>query len=319
MRTYQWGELSIGSDLELPELVRAAGRRSESPDWRVRLADGRAPRRPDGGWFHQWQDTTGRRWLFFGRSPGGILLRFPRLADFTVRPAAHEICCYRPATTPRRTLRHLLLDQVLPLVAAGRDRLALHASVVAIDTGAVAFLGPAGHGKSTLAATLAHRGCALVSDDCCLLRRHANGFEVVPSYPGVRLAPQSLTHLFGVVDPDLQRVSHYSAKRRVAGADAGVTFCDRPVPLRQLYTLAPLADLARATAVTIRACSARDSLFDIFTFGFHLDVEHAPRVREAFNLAADVAETYGVRLLTFPWDLAGTDAVADAILADLTP
>ena len=299
---YRWCELTLGSDVELPELPRAAASALD-PHWRIRLDDGRAPRHSERHWFHHWRFPDGRRWLSLARHAGGYLLRFPRLADFEVRPADREIHCYRVPRTPLRTLRHLLLDQVLPLIIGGHDRLALHASVVSVDGGAVAFLGPAGHGKSTLAATLTQHGCPLVSDDCCLLRRRAGGLDVVPSYPGVRLWPASIAHLFGRVGASFGRVSHYSSKRRVAHAQIGTRFCDRPVHLRRLYALAPRADLERATHIAIRRRSAREALLDTIAFTFHLDVRHAPRVRETFDLAADVAQTCGVRLLTFPWDL----------------
>lgn len=314
--TYTWCGLTLSSDFALPELPRAD---ADSPraDWHLRLAHGRAPRRADRRWFHHWRFPDGRRWLSLARDAGGYLLRFPRLADFDVRPGDRAVQCYRGRGTPAHTFTHLLLDQVLPLTAGGRDRLSLHASVVATPSGAVAFLGPAGHGKSTLAARLALGGCPLVSDDCCLLRRAGDRWEVAPSYPGVRLRPASIAQLFGRVDRRLDRVSHYSTKRRVAGVNARVRFCDRPVPLRRLYTIAPLDDLARARTVTIRRRSTREALLDLVAFTFHLDVGHAPRVREAFDQAADVAQMYGVRLLVYPWDLATGRAVADAILDDV--
>jgi hypothetical protein len=331
--SYRWCGLTLSSELPLPELPPAGG--THADDWRVRMDDGRAPLHPGRRWFHHWRFPDGRRWLSFARHASGYLLRFPRLADFEVRSRDREIQCYRFPRTPLRTLRHLLLDQVLPLTVGGDNCLVLHASVVAVGGGAVAFLAPAGHGKSTLAATLSQRGCALVSDDCCFLRRRPEepspeprvpspefraprrSFEVVPSYPGVRLSPASITRLFGVNGGPHDRVSHYSSKRRVARVDSGVAFCDGPVPLRQLFTMAPADDLERATAVSIRARTAREAALDLVSFTFHLDVHHASRVKEAFDLAADVAGTYGVRLLTFPWNLAGTDAIADAILTDL--
>jgi hypothetical protein len=89
------------------------------------------------------------------------------------------------------------------------------------------------------------------------------------------------------------------------------------VPLHRLYVLAPLTDPTQATGVTIRTCSARERLLELVTFTFHLDVGHAGRIRDAFELAGDVIATHEVRRVTFPWNLTGTDVVTDAILADL--
>lgn len=323
MTAYHWCQLTLHSEIDLPELRTAPEEPRAQLDWRIRLDRGRAPRSADRHWFHHWRFPDGRRWLSLARYAGGYLARFPGLVDFDVRTGDREIACYRAAGTPLRTLRHLLLDQVLPLVAGDRDRLALHASVVAAGTndaaaaGAVAFLGAAGNGKSTIAAKLAQRGCPLVSDDCCLLVRRTGGFDVMPSYPGVRLRPDSVAHLFAGIRRPRDRVAHYSTKQRIAGPEAGVGFHEHPLPLRQLYVLAPIADQKAATAPTIRARSAREGLLALVNFTFYLDVEHPGRVGDAFELAADVAASYEVRLLTFPWNLAGADAAADAVLKDL--
>ena len=324
MTTYQWCQLTLRSDIELPELRPAPEEQGAGHDWHIRMNRGRAPRRADRHWFHHWRFPDGRRWLSLARYAGGYLVRFPGLVDFDVRPGDREIGCYRGAGTPLRTLRHLLLDQVLPLIAGGRDRLALHASVVASGTngapgaGAVAFLGAAGNGKSTIAARLAQRGCPIVSDDCCLLQRRTGGFDVAPSYPGVRLRPDSVARLFAGITRPLDRVAHYSSKQRIAGPEVGMGFHAHPLPLRQLYMLAPIADQKSASEPTIRARSAREGLLALVNFTFHLDVENSGRVGDAFELAADVAASYEVRRLTFPWNMAGADAAADAVLADLT-
>ena len=306
MTAYHWCQLTLRSDIELPELRPAREEPGARHDWRIRLDRGRAPRRADRHWFHHWRFPDGRRWLSLARYAGGYLARFPGLVDFDVRTGDREIACYRGAGTPLRTLRHLLLDQVLPLVAGDRDRLALHASVVAAGTndaaaaGAVAFLGAAGNGKSTIAARLAQRGCPIVSDDCCLLVRRTGGFDVAPSYPGVRLRPDSVAHLFAGIRRPRDRVAHYSTKQRIAGPEAGVGFHEHPLPLRQLYVLAPIADLKSGdsaddprTQRPRRAARPRE-------LHFHLDVEDPGRVGDAFELAADVAASYEVRLLTFP-------------------
>ena len=318
MTRYQWCELTLASDIELPELREADTSASAHVDWHIQTARESAPRRSGGHWFHHWRFPDGRRWLMFARHEGGYVLRFPGMADFDIRTGTRHILCHRGPGTPMRTLRHLLLDQVLPLSAGSRQRLSLHASVVQVGPGAVAFLGASGDGKSTIAASLAQRGHALVSDDCCLLVRNGSGFDVAPSYPGMRLSPANVARVFAGMTARLTRVSHYSTKRRVVPADAGVPFCERAIPLRRLYTIAPLADLKLASDVTIFRRSARESLLDLVAFTFLLDVQHPGRIREAFELAGDVVQEYEVRRLTFPWTRAGTPAVTEAILDDLS-
>ncbi|MCU1382698.1 MAG: serine kinase of the HPr protein regulates carbohydrate metabolism [Acidobacteria bacterium] len=313
MTTYRWGALAIAADIAFPELP--AGAAGDAPLWQFSLSPGRAPRRPRR-WFHHWRLPDGRRWVAFARDGSGYLLRFPRLADFQVELETRTIRCYGAAETPLPTIRHLLLDQLLPLVAGGHESLALHGSVVAFDRGAAAFLAGPGYGKSTLAARLAMRGRPLISDDCCLLRRVAGGFEAVPSYPGVRLTPHAIGALFGEHSALFEQVAHYTTKRRVA-TDAAVPYCTQAVPLARIYVLGEMDELQRAAAVSMRKQTLRAALFDLVNYTFHLDVGYAPRIREAFGLAADIVERHDVRRLVFPWASGAGDLVADAVIADL--
>jgi hypothetical protein len=319
--TYQWAGLELTADFTLPELPRAdalrrrAYRPGDERRWAIRRMR-RLPTRLSIRWFHHWTLPTGRRWLAFAHADDGYLLRFPRLADFHVRTRAREIAARRHASTPHDTFRHLLLDQVLPLIAGGRDCLALHASVVNVDGGAVGFLGGARHGKSTLAAALGRRGHQVLSDDCCVIRRSARGFDVSPTYRGVRLFGESRDKVFGDTRTRGRRVSHYSSKRRVID-DASICFATTPVPLQRVYAIGGEALCAGATRVHIARRSRRDSVVDLVRGTFFLDVTDPERALDAFGLAADIADPLPVRSLTFPWDLAALDAVVDHVLADL--
>ena len=313
---YRWCELVIRADFEIPELERA-GPGTAGDEWRVSMLSGAPAERPQREWFHQWELPDGRKWVAFARDAGGYLLRFPDLADFDIVPAARTIGIYTRPPTPAHTLRHLLLDQVMPLVAGVPDRLALHGSAVATARGAVLFLAGPGFGKSTLAALLARRGCELVSDDCCLLARAAAGFEVVPSYPGVRLGTDSLREVFGETSQDYAQVAHYTMKMRVAGEQqAELLLHQGRLPLSRIYVIASRAELEAASAVSIQRYTRRAALFDLLNYTFHLDVGDPARIRDAFHLAADIAMRHDVRRLVFPWGLSKSEAVAEAILGD---
>ena len=324
MPTYQWGGLELAADFALPELVHAGRARAvagPSPSerrWRIRRWHGRAPARAAIRWFHHWTFPNGRRWLSFARLNDGYLLRFPRFADFHLRLPTREVAARRGQSTPHDTFRHLLLDQVLPLIVANRDCLALHASVLDVDGGAIAFLGAAGQGKSTLAAALGRRGHAVLSDDCCVVRRSARGFEVWSTYPGVRLFGPSRDRVFGDSPTSGRRVSHYSSKRRVIDAAGTPRVGAPPVPLRRVYVLADRAPQSRAPRVEITPRSRRDSVVDLVGGTFFLDVTDPERALDAFGLAGDIAAALPVCSLTFPWNLAALDDVIDQLLGDVS-
>src|SRR3954447_18430377 len=166
-RAYLFCGVTVSSDVDLPPLRRAPSR-SEA----ICTVGLGAPLDPDTdvAWFHEWRGRRGPRWLSIGRLPRGTrrayLLRFPELADFEVSADARRIVARPAAGLPVDTLRHLLIDQVLPLVTSRHGRLSLHASAVHLPgIGAIAFVGDAGRGKSTLAAALALAGARVVADD----------------------------------------------------------------------------------------------------------------------------------------------------------
>lgn len=66
-------------------------------------------------------------------------------------------------------LRLCLIGSAWGALGYQRGWLPLHASVVQIGDGAVAFCAPSGHGKSSLAAWLLLQGYRLLSDDLCRL------------------------------------------------------------------------------------------------------------------------------------------------------
>ena len=309
---HRWAGLSITADCALPELPLAVGDAAHGPAWGVRRLAGRLPLARPRRWFHRWRLPDGGRWLSFARTPDGYLLRFNGLVDFALRPAERLIDGYCPSSLPQTTFNHLLLDQVLPLAVGGPECLALHASVVEVDGGAVAFLGASRQGKSTLAAAFARLGHTVLSDDCCVLRRHAGGFEVAPTYPGVRLFAESIREVLGGTELPLPAVSHYSSKRRVATAGH-----ERSVPMRRFYTLIPPSDLTPGALVEILPRTAREGTLDLVGGTFYLDVADAGRTREGFELAAEAASSYGVRALTFPRNLATIGDLVARILEDL--
>lgn len=134
--------------------------------------------------------------------------------------------------------QRLLIAQVLPFAAVIRGLEVLHASAVAIDRGAVAFLGPSGAGKTSLALALCRRGAAFLADDVLALERVD---EKLIGHPGTPVAgidhaeADRLRRIEGVEEPDL-----LGANSREQVARVPVTA--HPVPLRALFFLDRRAD-----------------------------------------------------------------------------
>lgn len=285
-RVYEFCGVTIASECALPDLRRGTGGRAEIT---ITIGDATPPRAP-ASWLQAWRLPGGRVWLSIGRLAGGYLLRFRGQADFVVSRDGARVTVHADPAMPDATLRHLLIDQVLPLTLSRLGRLALHASAVHLPgIGTVGFAGRTGRGKSTLAAALAARGGRIVTDDCLAIETAGGGARALPGYPGLRLWPGPGPN------PVLRaaarnRVAHYSTKRRVDGA--ALPFHGRPSPLRALFLLSPRAPAG--AAMSVRRCRASVRLMGLVRVAYVLDVQDGPALAALFSALATLVTTIPV-------------------------
>ena len=300
-------QFGFASSIPLPELPHAVGTEVEC---RFELCAEAGVSLPPGEWFHQWRLPDGRTWLALARVGSDYLLRFPQLADFVVSADGKQIRCLQMSATPLETIRHLLLDQVLPLVLSKRGELVLHASAVETPAGAIAFVGPAGQGKSTLAASFSDEGFGLLTDDCLLLKEVGEQLVVVPSYSGLRLWPEAVSALFED-EPGLSEVAHYTVKKRVS-RDGRLRFSSEPVPLRGMYFL--VAPDEAGAAISINPLSPREALIELISYAYLLDITDRERLKEDFLRLSRLAVLPLFYRAAFPRDFSLLPAVRQAIL-----
>jgi hypothetical protein len=304
---YRLCDLVLRSNVPLPELPPAA---QTTVDVDFELLPAGELEEVAAEWFHRRELDNGRVWLTFGRLAAGYLLRFPRFADFTLLDATRRVRCRPRPGLPEVTLRHLLVDQVLPLVLSQRGALVLHASAVAIPQGVLAFVGETGRGKSTLAASLCQRGCNLVTDDYLVLRERGSDFWAMPTYPGLRVMPATVAALFeeGL---DLQSVAHYTQKKRVGPDNTPLTFQTEALPLRRLFFLDRFADKG---ATVVNSITRRDAFFEFTRSSVSLDCQSPESLQLGFLGCNRLAGLPFLNRLAMPRDFALLPAVCDAIL-----
>lgn len=213
----------VESRYPLPELPESTG----TPDWRV-TADAGVLRRRSAAWYQQFMAADGLPWVWYGRSGTDDVLRFPGLGVVVIRPVARDIACYWRRHLEAGVVEHLLINHVLPLAASNEGRIVLHASVVARPGGgAVAFVGPVGAGKSTIAGYLASRGWPIVSDDRLIVNRE---HMALPVAPYLRLLPEAAARLgFDAPLPE----GHHKVRVRVPLHEAAA----KGVPLERVVIL----------------------------------------------------------------------------------
>jgi hypothetical protein len=234
----------------------------------------------------------------------GLLLWFPDLATFRVEQDGALVTFQ--ATTDRETLQHLLLDQVLPRVLAHRGHHVLHAAAVDVARGAIGFVGETGRGKSTLTGAFEAAGFASLSDDGLVLEHGPDVIQAVPTYPSLRLWPDSVSGVFRSA-PDLAPMAHYSDKRRVARPSwpAGA----RSRPLLSLYFLGDPAD-----AVEVRRVSPREATVTLIENSFQLETSDRRRAAAVLDSSVEIASSVPAFELAYPRDYSRLDEVREAIL-----
>jgi hypothetical protein len=184
---------------------------------------------------------------------------------FWLRARASEIWAWWPDTLTPEDASTYLLGPVLGYVLRLRGLHVLHGSAVRLApragqggrgrTGALALVGPPGAGKSTLAAALARRGYAVLTEDVCALCERGMGcraafgeedvapgtVEVLPGYPLIRLWPDAVEMLYGSPDV-LPLLTPTWEKRYLPLGEGGAEFCREPAPLHAIVLLAPRED-----------------------------------------------------------------------------
>jgi hypothetical protein len=268
-------------------------------------------------WFHSWRETDGELVLSCARRSAQsgegdapqYLLRFPGLADFVI--TGNLVSCRPHANCRDDSLRHLVLDQVIPRMWAHKGNLVLHASAVQLPNGqVVAFIGDSGWGKSTLAAALQASGSQLLCDDTISLKACKEGVQLIPSYTGLRLNEDSIATL-DMEGQDWTAVSHYSDKQRLAletSEDRGSLWLDA------LYVM---EEPGNTQILSIKPLAGAELLATLIKRSFLLDINDtqcaARQMREA---GAVMRALPSVCSLGYPRDYQQLPALCDALVRD---
>ena len=252
------------------------------------------------------------------------LLTFPGLAGFRILFEQRRIEAFAGPGCPDATLAHLLLDQVVPRALCHQGRMVIHASAVQMADGrAVAFTGPSGRGKSTLAAAFLNHGCALLSDDCLLVEEKAGGVSAVPAYSSLRLwadSAEALNMLGNHPGARVSAMAHYSEKKQLLLSEPEAAATARRADLCALFLLQePAAGSAAGLAVRITPAGGMASILAVIEAQFALDVVRSHIVQRSFELVGQVFSAVPVFRLAYPRDMGKMPEVIDAVRRAIAP
>jgi hypothetical protein len=249
------------------------------------------------------------------RGPGGAWIWNRGAGTFHVSPDARRVDVYAEPAADERVLGLVLAGQVSVFLMHQLGRPTLHASAVVLDHGVVAFLGPKGQGKSSMAAGFVGRGATLLTDDVLPLRLEPDGVYAAPSLPLMKLFPESAACALDISGELPVLIPNYD--KRLLQLDGRFAFAQVPEPLRALYLLERYDPAVRGTtAITIEPLAGRAALTALLAQISHGAFMQPRETARFLPLYQRLATQAPPRILRFPSGFEHSDAVRERIIAD---
>ena len=264
--------LTVASEIAIPELPETD-----------------SPNRPDvvvsRGTVDRPANVAEDRTIYY-RSPDEQLLLY-EVANVSIRNG-REIVVDPEPDVPGEILRHLVIGPALNYLLRQRGYFVLHASTVAIDEEAVAFVGESGVGKTTTAMAFLLAGERVLSDDVAAIKPTANEPRVRGGYPSIKLDPTLVDRLDVPVDPPQSitpaRDRHFHGVRH--------EMPESTLPLKRIYLL---EDADRESVLPV---DPQDRIFELvrntYTVGLLGEIG---RAETNFRQCASLAESVPIKRL----------------------
>jgi hypothetical protein len=238
--------------------------------------------------------------------------------EFTLDAKATKVWATWSEVVKYEDVAALFLRPVFARILWLRGIISLHASAVAINNRAIAFVGGAGAGKSTTAAAFARRGHAVLTDDVAALDAVGAQILVQPSVPALWLLPNVASELVNAIEP-LPPIWTHEEKRhlelRQSATSRAWQFQAQPLPLAAIYILgARRAGITEPSIVPVPPTAAFFALVANSYGGSVLDTD---RRRRQFELFSRISAQIPVRYVVCPNELSQLSRVCDVILADV--
>jgi hypothetical protein len=238
---------------------------------------------------------------------GRVLLDLSPIARFLVAP--NSIMVDISVSPEALDWRVRLLGPALGLMCYLRGIVPLHASSVRIGKRTIAIAGRSCAGKSTLAAALLRRNHSLVTDDICAVTSSFGRPIVLPSFPALKLAPDSLKSL-GIDTSSLAHVWLDTDKFLLPAIDS---FNPAPTSLDRIYLLEDAVEGDNAI-VSVNGAYAFERLSEIY---YRAEIGRLLcQPSASFAIVAQLAGQVAVRRLVRRTDFASLPQLASLIEAD---
>jgi hypothetical protein len=248
------------------------------------------------------EETT---WYTATQSESGYRLRFRDCGEFVISPDLSKVVVRGQLKGRSDLLPILLAGTVSAFLLSLRGSTVLHASAVAVDGAALAFVGRSGQGKTTVAALMCLAGAELVTDDVLV---------VDPGPPATCVGGASELRLRAaaahLADAQPDRASRMTADERRAfaprSAPAG------PLPLAAIVIPYPSRTESQ---VRLHQLSPTDAMFTVMSFPRVFGWRRPDVLTRDFTVLGQLANQVPVYNATIPWGPPFDLDVAHALVA----
>jgi len=309
--------LSLRSNIPIPELVHLDTSPSD-PQVSIHMAmsptAGEIPDDPKTlTYTSAYTGPTGQPALRIWKVAGGrfLYLAYYDGTQFWMNREGTELWAQWPDSLTIEDAATYLLGPVLGLLLRLRGVTCLHASAVSFGDRAIAFVGSEGAGKSTTAAMLAQKGCAVISDDVVALTERQGAFCVYPAYPYLCLWSDSVTIVYG---PE-KKLPSFSAswdKRLLSLAGNQLKFEAQPLPLGAIFVLGERS--SQANAPLIESMNPKESLLSLVANSFATNLLDSEMRAREFEFFGQMLRSVPVQRLTPHEDPSRIGQLCDVIL-----
>jgi hypothetical protein len=306
--------LCVASDLPIPELEPVSSC-DVAPDVHVRFLGDSRGHAAVQHWVFRCERANGQLEWGCAHAPQGYLVRFPDLVDFWIASdGRHIVCCTTALDRGGESIRHLVLDLVMPLSLKLRGHETLHATAVLTPHGMCAFVGPSGSGKSTIAAAFLNTGYPVLCDDCLALSA-GDPTLAAAGYPGIRLWSDAFSAL-AKGERASSLAPQFKLKRRWAHGFGRHLFSAELRPLKRIYRLMwPTAD-QRPPSQPLEPVPQQEAFMELVAASFRLDVTDRRVLAREFHVFDRLTKSVQMRRLWLTDDLLSKTA-CEAVLSDV--
>jgi len=244
---------------------------------------------------------------------GSSYVRWGELFEFLVSADGRRITCSWLDAASKESFQVYALGQALSFALIKRGLEPLHATSVAINGRAVAFLGDSGLGKSSLAASFLGAGYQLLTDDLLLLRENGDGFYGYPGPPRIKLFPRVAREF---LKANLGGVPMNNLTTKLVIPLSEDQVCRAATPLKAICVLTSARKVSGKRLVSLAPLPPREAFVELLRGTFNCLLTDPERLQRQFAAATQLVAKVPVFRLSYPRVLSRLPEVREVVLSE---